>query len=667
MITKLLIANRGEIVRRIQRTCRELGIVTVAVHSDPDANAAFVSEADEAVALGGSTPAESYLRADAIIAAAFAAGADAVHPGYGFLSENASFARAVSDAGLTWVGPPAAAIEAMGSKLTARGLMSSCGVPVLPGEDLTGVADDDLGTVADRVGWPVLVKASAGGGGRGMRIVRSVDKLVDAVAAARREAAGAFGDDTVFLERYVDDPRHIEIQIFGDMHGTLVHLFERECSIQRRHQKIIEEAPSPALTPERREAMGAAAVAAGTTIGYVGAGTVEFILAPNGDFFFLEVNTRLQVEHPVTEAITGLDLVALQLSVAEGAPLPGAARRPSLTGHAVEARLYAEDPLADFLPVAGTLSRFKVPGARRAGSEDVRLDSGVESGDVVSVNYDPLLAKVIAYGATRSEAVRKLATALRRARIHGITTNRDLLVGVLEHPEFAAGRIDTHFLDRNPPAELVRKVPDSELGWYALAAALAEQCARRQRATVWATTPSGWRNNRSALQTRFYTGENGTVEVGYALGPDGRFDLDGAPVAVEIGAVTPEYVELIVDGVRRHFDVHEDGEVIWVDSARGNVRLERQPRFPQPETLLAEGSLVAPMPGVVVRVDVTTGDRVDKGQSLVVLEAMKMEHTVTAPTRGTVVEVNVTVGHGVDAEAVLIVIGTDDDDELESA
>jgi acetyl/propionyl-CoA carboxylase alpha subunit len=286
---------------------------------------------------------------------------------------------------------------------------------------------------------------------------------------------------------------------------------------------------------------------------------------------------------------------------------------------------------------------------------------------VVSVNYDPLLAKVIAYGATRSEAVRKLAAALRRAHIHGITTNRDLLVGVLEHPEFAAGRIDTHFLDRNPPAGLIHVVPDSELGWYAFAAAVAEQCARRQRATVWATTPSGWRNNRSALQTRFYTGESGTVEVGYALEPDGRFDLDGAPVAVEIGAVTPECVELIVGGVRRHFDVHEDGEVMWVDSARGNVRLERQPRFPQPETLLAAGSLVAPMPGVVVRVDVAAGDRVDKGQSLVVLEAMKMEHTVTAPTGGTVVAVNVTVGHGVDAGAVLVVIGTDDDNELESA
>jgi propionyl-CoA carboxylase alpha chain len=663
VIRKLLVANRGEIARRVMRTCRQLGIATVAVHSDPDAAAPFVREADEAVALGGSTPAESYLRIDAVVGAAIAAGAGAVHPGYGFLSENAAFARAVIAAGLVWVGPPPAAIEAMGSKLAARSMMAAAGVPVLPGEDLSGVAPSDLAAVADRVGWPILVKASAGGGGRGMRVVRSSDDLAEAVAGAKREAAGAFGDDTVFLERYVDEPRHVEIQIFGDAHGTLVHLAERECSIQRRHQKIIEEAPSPALTPARREEMGAAAVTAGAAIGYVGAGTVEFLLAPSGEFFFLEVNTRLQVEHPVTEAVTGLDLVGLQLAVAEGEPLPAAARSVVVTGHAVEARLYAEDPLADFLPATGTLRRFEVPA-----DAGVRLDSGVEGGDAVSVNYDPMLAKVIAHGTTRGEAVRKLAAALRRARIHGVTTNRDLLVGVLEHPEFGAGRIDTHFLERHPPAELAGGVDRAELGWSAVAAALAEQCRRRNEAQAWAEAPSGWRNSRSTLPTRRYrhqgtTGALDTVQVGYLLGPGGRIELDGRQADVVVGEVTAGRVELSVGGVRRRFDVDVDGSVIWVDSARGSVRLERVARFADPETALAAGSLLAPMPGVVVRVDVAEGDEVSEGRTLLVLEAMKMEHPVSAPVAGTVTALNVKNGQSVDAGTVLVVIDAGAGDE----
>ena len=666
VIRKLAVANRGEIARRVMRTCRDHGIATVAMYSDTDAGAAFVREADEAVALGGSTPGESYLRVDMVVSAALAAGADAVHPGYGFLSENAAFARAVVAAGLVWVGPPPAAIEAMGSKLAARELMARSGVPVLPGEDLTGVAEADLPDVAGRVGWPIMVKASAGGGGRGLRVVRDVDDLVEAVASARREAAGAFGDDTVFLERYVDDPRHVEIQIFGDTHGTLVHFFERECSIQRRHQKIIEEAPSPAVDAGRREAMGAAAVAAGAAIGYVGAGTVEFILAPSGEFFFLEVNTRLQVEHPVTEAITGLDLVALQLVVAEGRPLPDAARHPTITGHAVEARIYAEDPLADFLPAAGTLQRFEL-AAGGVPVDRVRVDSGFESGDVVSVNYDPMLAKVIAHGANRDEAVRRLATALRRARIHGVIHNRDLLVGVLEHPEFAAGRIDTHFLERHPPATLAGGVDDAELAVSAAAAALAEQSRQRLEARVWAEAPSGWRNNRVALPTRRYRADRGTgepgreLEIGYAVGPGARVELDGVPLDVMAAKVRPESVELTVGGVRRRFAVDVEGSSVWVDSARGGVRLVRADRFPRPETVLAAGSLVAPMPGVVVRVDVAEGDEVSTGQRLLVLEAMKMEHQVSAPSPGTVRAVNVKVGLSVEAGAVLVVI--DDEEE----
>ena len=652
MIRKLLVANRGEIARRIMRTCRELGIATVAVHSDPDADAPFVTEADEAVSLGGSTPAESYLRVDALVEAASAAGADAVHPGYGFLSENAPFAQACVDAGLVWVGPPPAAIDAMGSKLAARALMADSGVPVLTGQDLTDVGADGLEAVADRIGWPVLVKASAGGGGRGMRIVRAPDQLTDAVAGARREAAGAFGDDTVFLERYVDNPRHIEIQIFGDQQGTLLHLFERECSIQRRHQKIIEEAPSPIMTPELREAMGAAAVAAGRAIAYVGAGTVEFLVAPSGEFFFLEVNTRLQVEHAVTEAVTGLDLVALQLAVAEGEPLPDAARRASITGHAIEARLYAEDPLRDFLPSAGTIETFDVPTG-----PGCRLDSGIEGGSVVSVNYDPMLAKVIAHGPTRAHAVRRLATTLRRARIHGLTTNRELLVGVLEHAEFAAGRIDTHFLERHPPAGLGGRIDDpADVAYGVLAAALAEQSRHRRRAQVWAHAPSGWRNNRSALQLKCYEGELGRSEVGYALGRDARVEVDGVPLDVEVGAVGPDQVELIVGGVRRRFAVHSQGPSVWIDTTRGGLQVEREPRFPEAGAALAAGSLVAPMPATVASVGVGKGDRVVSGQHLLVLEAMKMEHAVTAPISGTVSAVNVEPGVTVGAGVVLIVI-----------
>ncbi|MCB0996381.1 MAG: ATP-grasp domain-containing protein, partial [Acidimicrobiales bacterium] len=465
LISRLLVANRGEIARRVMRTCRTMGIETVAVYSDPDAGSPFVAEADLAVPLGGAAPAESYLRADAIVEAARLAGADAVHPGYGFLSEDAGFARAVLDAGLTWIGPPPEAIASMGSKLAAREVMQAAGVPVLPGADLTGIDADDqpaLLAAADRVGWPVLVKASAGGGGRGMRIVTEPDDLAAAVASARREAGSAFGDATVFLEHYVERPRHIEVQVFADTHGTVVHLFERECSIQRRHQKIIEEAPSPAITPALRDAMGDAAVRAAAAIGYVGAGTVEFILSPDGSFHFLEMNTRLQVEHAVTEAITGLDLVALQIEVAQGAPLPDEVRSAGVNGHAIEVRLYAEDPTADYLPTPGTLDRFEVPDA--PGLDWLRLDSGVRDGDVISAHYDPMIAKLIVHADTRDDAIRRLAWALRRTLIHGVVTNRELLLGVCDHPEFQAGDIDTAFLERHPPSAITPRPTPRQLG-----------------------------------------------------------------------------------------------------------------------------------------------------------------------------------------------------------
>ena len=445
-ITKLLVANRGEIAARVMRTAHALGVGTVAVYSDPDADAPFVALADEAVRLPGATPTETYLRGDLVIAAARATGADAVHPGYGFLSENAGFARDCAAAGLTFVGPTPDAIASMGSKLEAKALMAAAGVPVLPGATVTD--STDLSAVAEEIGFPVLVKAAFGGGGRGMRIVRSAAELRDAVDGARREAASAFGDGTVFLERFVEDPRHVEVQIVGDTGGEVVHLFERECSIQRRYQKIVEESPSPAVDETLRAELGAAAVAAGKAIGYTGAGTVEFVLeqgARRCSFFFLEVNTRLQVEHPVTELVTGLDLVALQLRIAEGHPLPAEVLGAAITGHAIEVRLYAEDVPAGYLPATGTLHRFAIPALR-----GVRVDAGVTDGSVVSPHYDPMLAKVIAHGATRAEAARTLARALAQAAIHGVTTNRDLLVGILRDEEFLAGRTDTGYLPRHP-------------------------------------------------------------------------------------------------------------------------------------------------------------------------------------------------------------------------
>ncbi|HUR51404.1 MAG TPA: biotin carboxylase N-terminal domain-containing protein [Mycobacteriales bacterium] len=620
-VKRLLVANRGEIARRVFRTCRAQGIQTVAVFSDPDARMPFVREADAAVHLPGSAPSETYLRSDLVIAAALAAGADAVHPGYGFLSENASFAADVLAAGLTWVGPPPGAIELMGSKLRAKELMTSAGVPCLP----TWMSPEEVDA------FPVLVKASAGGGGRGMRVVRSAEDLGSAFDAASREALSAFGDGTVFLERYVERPRHVEVQVMADQHDHVVALFERDCSIQRRHQKVVEEAPSPAVTPSLRKALSDAAVAAARAVAYEGAGTVEFVLSPEGEFFFLEMNTRLQVEHPVTELVTGLDLVALQLTVARGEPLPAEALVPVLIGHAVEARLYAEDP--SYLPQTGTLIAFDLP-------DDVRVDAGVEAGSVVGTHYDAMLAKVVAHGATREEATARLASALDRARLHGVVTNRDLLVGVLRSPEWAANEVDTGFLDRFTPASA--EVPREHLAAAAL-------CAAASRAGVF---PSGWRSVPSQPQTTSYGGQ----QVQYAHRRDGvAVQVDGEPLSLVVWGCSPSYADLSVDGVRRRYDVAL-GETTYVDSPLGHSALVEDPRFPLPGSALAAGSLVAPMPGTVLRVAVEPGDDVKAGDALVVLEAMKMEHGVRAVADGRVEEVLVTPGQQVDAGAVLAVV-----------
>jgi acetyl/propionyl-CoA carboxylase alpha subunit len=647
------------------RTARELDISTVAVFSAPDSGAGFVRAADEAVPLPGTTPAETYLRADRIIDAALRTGAGAVHPGYGFLSENANFARAVLDAGLIWVGPPPTAIEAMGSKIAAKELMAAAGVPVLPGitvGDDAGIDAAGLSARAGRdIGYPVLVKAAFGGGGRGMRVVRDPAELADAVGSARREAAASFGDGTVFLERYVDAPRHVEVQIFGDAHGNVVHLFERECSIQRRYQKIIEEAPSPAVGDDLRRELGAAAVAAGKAIGYAGAGTVEFILGADGEFHFLEVNTRLQVEHPVTELVTGLDLVALQLAVAEGHPLPDAARFATLSGHAVEARLYAEDVAAGFLPGTGTVHAFEVPGL-----PGVRVDTGVAAGAQISVHYDPMLAKVIAWGATRDEACRRLARALAETRLHGVVSNRELLVGILREPEFRSGAIDTGYLTRHDPAGLARSWrQDSAVPLHALAAALAAQAGRRAAAPVQREVPSGWRNVANGSQHAEFSCDGQEITVRYLFTGTGlEAEVDGWQVpGLRLRSASAGEVVADVDGVRREFAVHRAGEVCYVDSALGSTRLVELPRFPEPGSRAAPGSLLAPMPGTVARIAVSTGHAVRAGTPVVVLEAMKMEHTVRAPHDGIVAEIGVREGQAVDAGTVLAVVEEDGAEE----
>jgi propionyl-CoA carboxylase alpha chain len=649
MITSVLVANRGEIARRVFRTCRAQGIGCVAVYSDADASSPHVRDADAAVRLPGNTPGETYLRADLLIGAARRAGADAIHPGYGFLSENASFAQAVIDAGLVWIGPSPDAISQMGSKIAAKQLMATAGVPVL--SSLENVTEDDL---------PVLIKASAGGGGRGMRIVRSLSDFSAELEAARSEAASAFGDPTVFCEPYIENGRHIEVQIMADTQGTVWAVGERECSIQRRHQKVIEEAPSPLVerTPGMRARLFEAARAAASAIDYTGAGTVEFLADEQGRFYFLEMNTRLQVEHPVTECTTGVDLVRLQLLIAQGNPLrtqPTAGLRAR--GHAIEIRLYAEDPAQAWRPQSGTLHKLAVPGvssefAVPAGPA-LRLDSGVEDGSVVSVYYDPMLAKVISFAETRDEAARGLAGALARTKIHGLTTNRDLLVRVLLHPEFLAGNTDTAFLDRHGLDVLAEPLADKDTeAIAALVAALADAAARST-----AAIPSGWRNVPSQPQRKTYRSASGDHEVRYrhtrsGLVADGYSDI-------RLLSASPTEVTLELAGVRRAFKVATYPDLVCVDSSLGPVALTPVPRFTDPTQQLAPGSLLAPIPGTVIRVAVAEGDQVEQGQPLLWLEAMKMEHKITAPASGTLSSLPVTAGQQVDLGAVLAVVSTE--------
>ncbi|OBF20487.1 acetyl/propionyl-CoA carboxylase subuit alpha [Mycobacterium kubicae] len=646
-ISRVLVANRGEIARRVFATCRRMGLGTVAVYTDPDAGAPHVAEADARVRLAETN---GYLNADAVIAAARAAGADAVHPGYGFLSENAEFAAAVQSAGLTWVGPPVDAVRAMGSKIEAKKMMAAAGVPVLDELDPDSVTEAQL---------PVLVKASAGGGGRGMRVVRELSALAGEVEAARREAQSAFGDPTVFCERYLPTGHHVEVQVMADTHGTVWAVGERECSIQRRHQKIIEEAPSPLVEriPGMRDRLFDAARLAAGAIGYTGAGTVEFLADDDGEFYFLEMNTRLQVEHPVTEETTGLDLVELQLEVADGGRLD--AEPPAAQGHSIEARLYAEDPAQGWQPQAGTVHGIDVPLVRaqfetlqrRTG---IRLDSGIQDGSTVSIHYDPMLAKVISYAPSRRQSALVLADALARAHLHGLRTNRELLVRVLRHPAFLDGATDTAFFDTHGLTELSAPLADSAtVRLSALAAALADAAHNRAHATVLGSLPSGWRNLASGYQVKTYRDDADTEHrIEYRFTRTG-LALPGDETVQLVSATAEQVVLADGDGVDHSFTVARYGHDIYVDSARGPVHLVALPRFPEPGSAVEQGSLVAPMPGNVVRLGADVGDTVTAGQPLIWLEAMKMEHTITAPDDGVLTQLNVKAGQQVEVGAVL--------------
>jgi propionyl-CoA carboxylase alpha chain len=638
MIRRLMVANRAEIASRVFRTCRTLGIETVAIHSDADAGLPYVREADGAVRLPGHTPAETYLDVEAVLAAAKAAGADAIHPGYGFLSESAAFARAVESAGLTWVGPTPESIQQMGSKIGAKELMRAAGVPVLEAPDEPTEAD-----------LPLLVKASAGGGGRGMRVVRSLADLPGEIAAAEAEAASSFGDGTVFVEPYVERGRHVEVQVVGDRFGNVAVLGERDCSVQRRHQKVVEEAPAPGLPDQVRTALHDAARAAAEAVSYRGAGTVEFLYEPATErFFFLEMNTRLQVEHPVTEETFGVDLVALQLAVAEGGfEAHRLSPRPP-SGHAIEVRLYAEDPAADYRPQSGRLTTFEIPV-----EPGIRVDAGFESGSEVSTHYDAMLAKVISCAPTRQQAARRLAGVLSRARIHGLVTNRDLLVRILRDERFLAGDVSTDLLP------LVERV-ETSVGMAPAAAAIALAERAGQERTVQCGIPVGWRNVVSQPQVTEFDGD---IQVRWWGGRDG-YVLEDAAVIISTGSKHRStgsiggghQVVLEQDGVRTTYVVTVVGDRVDVDWPGGHLALRAIPRFVDPADAVATGSLLAPMPGTVVSVAVEVGQQVEAGQPVLVLEAMKMQHRVSAPYAGSVTEIDVKPGDQVAAGAVLAVV-----------
>ena len=674
MFEKLLIANRGEIACRIARTAHRMGVRTVAVYSEADTGAQHVAVADEAILIGAAPVSESYLNADAIVTAAIQAGADAIHPGYGFLSENAEFAETCIEAGLVFVGPPASAMRAMGAKHAAKSIMEDAGVPVVPGYHGEDQSYGALLDAAREVGFPALIKASAGGGGRGMRIVETEEEFARALEGAKREAVSGFGDDRVLIERYLTRPRHIEIQVFGDTHGNVMHLFERECSIQRRHQKVIEEAPAPGMTPQMRAAMGEAAVDAARAIAYVGAGTVEFIVdagagLAGADFYFMEMNTRLQVEHPVTELVTGLDLVEWQLLVAAGEPLPRVQDEIAISGHAIEARIYAENPAKRFLPSPGRLTRLKLPDQ----GTHVRVDAGVVDGDIITPYYDPLIAKLVVWDEDRGRAVRQLSFALTELHVIGTVTNRDFLLRISNHQEFRDAALDTGFIDRHL-TELVPEVGAANDRTLALATLAvlerrrAEATGDRQKSadphSPWAHC-DGWQLNAPAREVIVFLDpgrgkDGGRVLVPVKSSADSRFayefELSGRAVAATGDFDDDGRLLADIDGARTVVSVYWAGEELWLVGVDGGThRLAFQdPTVEIAAIDIADTVVTAPLPGRISDVLVEDGETVKKGAGLVIIEAMKMEHTIAAPANGKVGTVHFAVGDSVEEGAVLL-------------
>ena len=659
---KILIANRGEIACRIIRTARRLGIATVAVFSEADADAQHVRLADEAWPIGGPRPAESYLRGDAILDVALRSGAQAIHPGYGFLSENAGFADAVEAAGLVFIGPSAESMRRMGSKAGAKDLMQAAGVPVVPGYTGDDQSPELLAREAERIGYPLMIKAAHGGGGKGMRIVRAPGEFLPALESCQREAANAFGRDRVLLERYIQSPRHIEIQVFGDSHGRIIHLNERECSAQRRYQKVFEESPSPFLTPALRQAMGEAAVLAARAIGYGNAGTVEFIVDPDGGFYFMEINTRLQVEHPVTEMTTGLDLVEWQLRVAACEPLPLDQAQVPQRGHAIEVRLYAEDPDAGFLPGSGRLERLRLPAA----SPQVRIDSGVVEGDTVSIFYDPMIAKLIVHDRDRASALARLREALAQCAIEGPKSNIAFLEALVRHPAIVGASIDTGYLDRHLDEFLEAPGPEPDLLAAAAVATLLQQERERRAQALASPDPDspwaqadGWRLGHAGQRPLAFLHRGARIEV-LARGGAGRYriELDGREVQVEGARLSDDALSLRMDGKGRRFRVAPGAGLVEIHDGVRRLSLRPLPAYRHEPAGQDAGDdrVRAPMPGRVVAMRVAVGDRVEAGQELAVLEAMKMELALKAPREGTIGELRAGAGEFVEADAVLVVL-----------
>ena len=648
-IKKLLVANRGEIARRIMRTAHDMGISTVAIFAEGDARAPFVNEADTAIFLEGRTSTETYLDVEKVISACKRSGADAVHPGYGFLSENEGFAQAIIDAGIKWIGPSPKVIGLMGDKLSAKNLMTEAGVPTLPAIEITDSVD--VLKAADEIGYPVLVKASAGGGGRGMRIVETKGDLEAAVEGAKREALNSFGDDTVFLEKWLDVSRHVEIQILGDTHGNLVHCFERECSIQRRHQKVIEEAPSPAVTEDIRERMGAAAIAAAKKLGYSSAGTVEFLLSGD-EFWFLEVNARLQVEHPVTEEIIGKDLVREQIRVAEGEALSFNQEELSINGHAIEARLYAENPEKNFLPSPGPVIAWEPSTIGRA-----RFDSGVETGSIITTEFDPMIAKVTVHAPTRREAAARLARVLETTRIQGLTTNRDFLVNTLRTDEYIAGDTTTDFIERVNPDRVIPKDQEA-LQSAAIAIAIESQAKRRAHAKINKRIRGGWRNSTMPNEELTLEAYGAEIKLNYKSNRDNSFNFSFEETSHVVKVINSGHgsVEIDKDGQRSQYTLDKIGDEWLVHSTFCDFEFRELPRYPISSSDDFGGGLVAPMPGAILSIDIKPGDSVKKGDVLVILEAMKMEHRITAPRDGIVGSVQAEVGEQVENEQLLVTL-----------